>query len=38
MWILALKPDTEDQIITTSPGEVEKIKEARKKLRAAQAE
>jgi type IV secretory pathway VirB4 component len=29
---------TEDQIITTSPGEVEKIKEARKKLRAAQAE
>jgi len=26
---------TEDQIITTAPGEVEKIKEARKKLRAA---
>jgi hypothetical protein len=24
---------TEDQIITTSPGEVEKIKEARKKLK-----
>ncbi len=27
---------TEDQIITTAPGEVEKIKEARKKLKAAQ--
>ncbi len=29
---------TEDQIITTSPGEVEKIKEARKKLKAEKAQ
>ncbi len=29
---------TEDQIITTAPGEVEKIKEARRKLKGVQAE